>query len=693
MGTIQYTPLDPDKAEIRLIELLPRASNSSDQIERFPQCNLIHVSLLEEPEYIALSYTWGDPQDTQPITVGHRSVAVTRNLYSALGHLQNENTARFIWIDAICINQLDNEEKCWQVQFMRSIYQRATFVCIWLGPANTATDKAMDVLHSVGIKARNLGLDGSQGPQILMEAMKQWRKLACQPSSTDAQSKRVDLGSPEGTVEDGASLTGDLKELYHTISGCCKQENLFPVEGLNNLFTRLWWSRIWVLQELALARCAVFVCGTKWLNRCCFTAAFNSFKALSYALQHQIAFGKATPTLYQKSVATATFDGRPTLILDMWATQRHSPLPLLALLRITCNEGAKALGTFKKHHHLDATDPRDKIYGLLGLAADRDQLKDFGIQPDYTRPCRELYISITIAMLRQGYLSVLSLSQFPKTQIGLPSWVPDWSIPLKKPLQSTRADYMTLHPEYTASGSLTPNEIRFNRVGLTVILSVSGFVYDEVHETGNTWAEFLPSKQSVFSYYGLLTSLKMFLAELIRLSFLRNTPYKSLKERICAVSRTAAADSGFAESDTMERIGNRRYDIVVPLLMFCFRNELGWSMLLAAGLLDLIQSELATSGWLQSGFDSTVLGHYFSEVEGQARGKKPFVTAKGYLGLGPDHVKSGDVVAVLLGCQVPFLLRKSAHGKYEVIGEVYVDGIMDGEAMLGCGRVEMIQLC
>jgi hypothetical protein len=72
--------------------------------------------------------------------------------------------------------------------------------------------------------------------------------------------------------------------------------------------------------------------------------------------------------------------------------------------------------------------------------------------------------------------------------------------------------------------------------------------------------------------------------------------------------------------------------------------------------------------------------------------RKPFVTAKGHLGLGLDHVGPGDVIAVLIGCQVPFVLRQSADGKYEIVGESYVDGIIDGEAVVGRESVGTVEL-
>jgi len=173
------------------------------------------------------------------ITVRHTSVPVTRNLYSALEHLRYDKTVRVIWINALCINRLDSEEKSWQVQLMREIYQRTTYVCIWLGPADTTSDQVMDFLHLFGTKAMSFSLDG--GPEVTRSVRAQWRKLASHPLSVrDRSTRRVTIKSVNSTVADWYFLMGDLNELCYSISGSHEQDHLLPVEGIANLFTRTW---------------------------------------------------------------------------------------------------------------------------------------------------------------------------------------------------------------------------------------------------------------------------------------------------------------------------------------------------------------------------------------------------------------------------------------------------------------------
>ncbi|KAF1982758.1 hypothetical protein K402DRAFT_295350, partial [Aulographum hederae CBS 113979] len=84
--------------------------------------------------YDALSYAWESDKGTTIIQVDGHHLQVTRNLAHALRRLRRPGVARTLWVDAICINQSDNEEKSRQVGMMKNIYESASFVLIWLGP-------------------------------------------------------------------------------------------------------------------------------------------------------------------------------------------------------------------------------------------------------------------------------------------------------------------------------------------------------------------------------------------------------------------------------------------------------------------------------------------------------------------------------------------------------------------------------
>lgn len=121
-----YQPLPTGKS-IRLLQLQPGPRDEPIS------CNLQPANFNDNlPAYEALSYVWGSSSDTRPIICNGREMAITRNLRNALQRLRRHDSTRLIWVDAICINQWNDEERGHQVRHMGSVYQRATRVLIWL---------------------------------------------------------------------------------------------------------------------------------------------------------------------------------------------------------------------------------------------------------------------------------------------------------------------------------------------------------------------------------------------------------------------------------------------------------------------------------------------------------------------------------------------------------------------------------
>ncbi|KAF2246247.1 HET-domain-containing protein, partial [Trematosphaeria pertusa] len=155
-----YRALRKVPLEIRLLEILrPKSSRS------IVNCRLITVSLDDAPEYTALSYVWGPPSRTRNIRVNGRLMPVTTNLNSALRqfraclfnrHVSGSQLRRLpprFWIDAVCINQKDVEERNHQVQCMPTVYQRASSVLVWLSPRNGELSYGM---AAIGLTGREL---------------------------------------------------------------------------------------------------------------------------------------------------------------------------------------------------------------------------------------------------------------------------------------------------------------------------------------------------------------------------------------------------------------------------------------------------------------------------------------------------------------------------------------------------------
>jgi hypothetical protein len=98
--------------------------------------------------YEALSYVWGQSDEHESIQIGEDHLEVTPNLHAALLRLRDPGLTRVNWIDAICINQADNEEKSHQIQRMAQIYGVASRVLVWLGEAADDSDQAIEIIRS-----------------------------------------------------------------------------------------------------------------------------------------------------------------------------------------------------------------------------------------------------------------------------------------------------------------------------------------------------------------------------------------------------------------------------------------------------------------------------------------------------------------------------------------------------------------
>lgn len=206
-----YTSLAP--GEIRL--LVPDTLHANNGLS----WTLQTVKLDDELDFDALSYTWGSQDDTFPVSCNARCFRVHHNLYTALPYLaRRENheqvTTQPIWADAICINQADDEEKAVQIDLMGDIYKRARTVWVWLGVANHA--------HVEHILSRL-------------------------PIITEFGE---DLARRKGFVLNTIPRPWELHQ--------CTSEHL---HALKCLLHNPWFLRLWVVQEVALARHVLFLCG------------------------------------------------------------------------------------------------------------------------------------------------------------------------------------------------------------------------------------------------------------------------------------------------------------------------------------------------------------------------------------------------------------------------------------------------
>ena len=216
MTSFEHVPLSPNRHAFRLLRLV---KGGEDLI----QCQLLE-STLATPEdvrdYEALSYVWGSVSRPCEIKINGWKITVTKTVYLALRDLRYQEEDRFLWIDALCIDQENKEERGQQVQRMGLIYSKAKQVIIWLGESTYDTDYAMHYMkqlenESIKHASRNQKITDEQWVSMWLAVV--------------------------------AYLSTDQRDLL--------------VEGFLSLLHRNWFKRVWIIQETANARAAKIVCG------------------------------------------------------------------------------------------------------------------------------------------------------------------------------------------------------------------------------------------------------------------------------------------------------------------------------------------------------------------------------------------------------------------------------------------------
>ncbi|EAT81460.1 hypothetical protein SNOG_10961 [Parastagonospora nodorum SN15] len=162
-GPYRYQTLDSKSNEIRLLRIPKKTTNPSTPL----QYTLFHTSLKDSSNFLALSYCWGSHTLSHTMTINNHSMPITESLATALASLQSQSHDILLWADAICINQHDPIEKTSQVQLMRDIYQTASQVIIWLGPATPDTYYTVREMRKLGDELIGLGLWDLSSEELL----------------------------------------------------------------------------------------------------------------------------------------------------------------------------------------------------------------------------------------------------------------------------------------------------------------------------------------------------------------------------------------------------------------------------------------------------------------------------------------------------------------------------------------------
>lgn len=293
-----YRQLNQQDQEIRLLEVLPILNNGR------VECRL-SSGHLKSANYVVLSYRWGTLAAVHEIVINGQPFFVRKNLWDFLNVIREQPGMSF-WIDALCINQNDLEERNQQVRIMGQIFQSAAMVLSWLGAANPEVEQAFDLMSSV------------------------WSS-----SPSEDESDRLPALRPDQSEDD----------MWRCVAELC----VYP-----------YWNRVWVVQEILLSTNNYLLCGQKTLPWQVF-ANFISLVSIRFSCPPQYS------RIIHNSTAKSYAMSKPYVMVPQslqwrvgnalkhdfgkaWDIKEHN------LFRILTMFGDR-----------DCTDPLDHVYALLSL--------------------------------------------------------------------------------------------------------------------------------------------------------------------------------------------------------------------------------------------------------------------------------------------------------------------------------------
>ena len=344
-----------------------------------PSCELIEVPLDEAPPFEAISYHWGLKPPSIPINVNGALILVTSAIDELLWYRRSIFTSHCFWIDAICINQTNLDEKSSQIPMMTQIYGRATRVVVWLGAPESRKDTR---ITRKMIRALNW-------PEII-----------------------------RSTTQLLPTLFGNEKDAFVAVG---------------KLFSHPWFERIWIVQEVAAGKTVHVMYHGICMEWEILVAAANRLshnpELRARLLQHNL--------LKTTGSNTSTREHGQNTTVNVFEEIHWAHLQFLNMLRVS-TQGGKILplaGILVATFPCKATNPRDKIFAVLGISEDAQQLTS---SLSYKDELEQVFLRATAFVLSTtSWFHLLSAAgrgydswngeKRSELAEKLPSWVPDYS--------------------------------------------------------------------------------------------------------------------------------------------------------------------------------------------------------------------------------------------------------------------------
>lgn len=594
----------PSQESIRLLHLHPGAEVSPIE------ATLSVHSLTDLPSYESLSYCWGD-KGGDPMLCNSYSITIQQSLFHALRALRLRDAERLLWVDAICINQNDNTERSSQVQLMRQIYQCSIRVVVWLGEHAQDSEHAVDLL----LQIQRLAVENDEKVDGLAQAL----------SPKDLPK----LGLP--SVDSG------------------------EWQSLEALFWRPWFTRIWIIQELAVSKEAIVMCADKsfpWADIA---------RAARFILEHSL------------TAITQVDPRRPTKLEKFRQAHltRKGDQPLLPLLL--------------EARDARATNDRDKIFALMGLS----ERESDGFVPDYSLSIEEVYTAFSKHHIQKaGTLEILGACEDHAYRLKktLPSWVPDWEVhPPAIPL-SLLDQYVSWNASIKIRDE-PPTDFDSNNN----CLNAKGITVDTVLHIGDSFLEYVPLPGTVRDFVPHLRTDQAKRAILSLNDFYMQQRFRQWESIARKIKRHSAAGDDFLAAFIRT--------LIADAAIISNSNRIGDESSISPTLKDFYaawcnywnaasqsQGRYISTSYTSATPPELEMALAFLQAHHKAAYGRRFFISKfhSYMGLCPTLTRKGDMLVVLAGGRTPFILRKLRRGRLKFIGECYAHGLMHGE-ILGQG--------
>lgn len=632
-----YTPLVQTPLQIRLVHIHP------GPWEAPISCDL-HTVLLDKDitKYQTLSYVWGPPSPTTTILVDGHRFKVGENLGKALKRLRKPNGCgeRIIWIDALCINQSDAEEKGQQVQLMGDIYEGCEEVVMWLGEAENNIPTSKSQFRSIEDQ-RPRPWDGFLNGDFEFNRLNNFEEEIKEDEMLAAFTL-VYILSGNKHIRDWPFLVHNPDKDAWEITETFKN----AIKGMEKLVSLAYWTRIWIMQEAILPPRATVVYGS-------FAAPWNMFAQSSKLYEFHGGSQMCCRNDFMKMDAYA---------FDLIVTKLYFVVSPIVRFRQYRNEGTSGnqslFSLLQAFFLAKATDDRDKVYALLSLLNPGFEWPGSQAcrpKPDYTTTTMQSYEHAATYIIKSTQnLTMLSYAHL--YHCNTPSWVADWGTPPDTKIWKNRWEWGYPLSKYQCFDAAKGTLCGAVDLGSSRLL-LWGLHFDTVVTIGE------------LRLSGQNNTVGLTCEELLALARLENDPNQ---DYVGGGTWKSTSWRTICQDCNVDDRSNWRRTNASDAEKFESWHKVAKS-----------------NSWIAMG---DAAQEFFSTATSTIN-VRPFVTGRGYLGMGPANIKSGDEVFVVKGSNVPLVLKTSNNPGmrvvidgddqtiplYQFVGGCFVHGIMDGE--------------